>query len=272
VNIHYVTKGVGPVIIFLHGFPDLWYTWKYQMDNLSDTYKVVGIDLRGYNLSDRPKGVDNYKMKELMSDLVAVIDHFDASGSLLVANDWGGMIAWYTAIFYPHKVKGLVACNVPHPLAFSKYLSENPSTGNYTNNLIADNALEVYTPERLVEIAKPSESLKKQYLEAFKRTDVEAILNYYKANYPKPPSNTSPSPNNASATIPPLNNVQCKVLMIHGLDDKAFPPGSLNNNWEFIDKDFTLFAIKGAGHFIQREAPEKVYETILYWLEVNSYN
>lgn len=270
VGIHYVTKGKGNVIIFLHGFPDFWYTWKYQMDKFSENYKVVGIDLRGYNKSDKPKGVESYKMSSLIADVVSVIDHFSKNGATIIANDWGGAIGWYVAMYYPDKVNAFIACNIPHPTVFKNYLNKNPSTGNYTSDLIADDALKNYTPDRLIEVANVPDSLRSIYKEAFQRTDIGAILNYYKANYPKPTkqSNRSNEENPINQQI--QNKLKCKVLMIHGMKDKAFPSGTLNGNWEYTDEDFTLFTIKNGGHFIQREKPELVYRIIKLWLELNS--
>ncbi len=65
VKIHYVTVGEGPVVLFVHGFPDFWYSWRHQMAGLSDGYKCVAMDMRGYNKSDKPEGVDHYKMEFL---------------------------------------------------------------------------------------------------------------------------------------------------------------------------------------------------------------
>ena len=73
VRIHYATLGQGPLVVMIHGFPDCWLTWRVQMEALAKDHEVVAIDQRGYNLSDRPKGVENYDMKLLVSDVAAVI-------------------------------------------------------------------------------------------------------------------------------------------------------------------------------------------------------
>ena len=75
VKIHYVTLGEGPLVVMLHGFPDFWYTWRRQMDALSRQFQVAAIDLRGYNRSDKPKGVQHYTFGSLMKDVIAVIEH-----------------------------------------------------------------------------------------------------------------------------------------------------------------------------------------------------
>src|SRR5262245_19953841 len=76
VKIHYVTSGKGPLVVLLHGFPDYWYTWRKQMPALARDFQVVAIDLRGYNKSDQPAGVENYAMTKLIGDVDAVIRHF----------------------------------------------------------------------------------------------------------------------------------------------------------------------------------------------------
>lgn len=78
VAIHYVTMGSGPLMILIHGFPEFWYSWRHQLSVLAQQFQVVAVDLRGYNLSDKPKGVEQYKIRHLVSDIVAVIHHFDA--------------------------------------------------------------------------------------------------------------------------------------------------------------------------------------------------
>src|SRR6266850_5212613 len=77
VKIHYASIGKGPLMVMIHGFPDFWYTWRAQMEALSDKFQCVAIDQRGYNLSDKPKGVENYSVRLLVADVVAVIKSQD---------------------------------------------------------------------------------------------------------------------------------------------------------------------------------------------------
>src|SRR5580765_1106673 len=91
VKIHYATMGSGPLMVMIHGFPDYWYTWRKQMEGLSDKYQCVAIDQRGYNLSDKPTGVDNYAIALLVGDVIAVIKHFGKDKAIIVGHDWGGV-------------------------------------------------------------------------------------------------------------------------------------------------------------------------------------
>ena len=93
VSIHYVSLGEGPLLDFIHGFPNQWYDWRYQMAALADDYQVVAISLRGYNRSDKPQGVENYELPHLTLDVVAVMDDLGEQSATLVGHDWGGIIA-----------------------------------------------------------------------------------------------------------------------------------------------------------------------------------
>src|SRR5579885_3699992 len=90
VKIHYASLGQGPLVVMIHGFPDYWYTWRDQMEALSDKFQCVAIDQRGYNLSDKPKGVENYAMKLLVGDVAAVIKSLGRDKAIIVGHDWGG--------------------------------------------------------------------------------------------------------------------------------------------------------------------------------------
>ena len=115
VNIHYVTKGTGPLVVMIHGFPDYWYTWRKQIPAIAENFQVVAIDQRGYNLSDQPVGVENYSMKKLVGDIRNVIKHFQKEKAIVVGHDWGGMVAWQFAMNYPAMTERLVILNLPHP-------------------------------------------------------------------------------------------------------------------------------------------------------------
>ena len=115
VKIHYATLGKGPLVVMIHGFPDFWYSWRHQMDALADKFQVVAIDQRGYNLSDKPKGVENYDMRLLVADVAAVIKHLGRDKATIVGHDWGGMVAWQFAMNVPQMTENLIVLNLPHP-------------------------------------------------------------------------------------------------------------------------------------------------------------
>lgn len=258
VKLHYVTAGEGPLLVMLHGFPDFHYTWRDQIPALSKHFQVVAIDLRGYNKSDKPEGVENYKIDKLLADVAAVLDHFKQKKMVLVGHDWGGFIAWMFATMNPDKVDRLVILNLPHPNGLMRELANNPEqrkNSQYARDFQKPDAASKVKPEMLVFWVKEPDA-RKEYLEAMKRSSMEGMLNYYKANYPR-------EPYKAEALLPP---VKCSVLMIHGLGDTALLPGALNDTWKWVEKDFTLVTVPGAGHFVHRDKPEFVTRKMVSWL------
>jgi pimeloyl-ACP methyl ester carboxylesterase len=292
VKIHYASLGQGPLVVMIHGFPDFWYTFRDQMETLSSDFQTVAIDLRGYNLSDKPAGVESYAMPLLVADVAAVIRHvysvrwgptpsapllrdrpFDRQlgkeQAIVVGHDWGGAVAWYVALTQPQMVEKLVILNLPHPNGLVRELQGNPK--QYENSAYArafqekdPSAPDVFfggpmTPETLSGWVKDPEA-RKRYIEAFQKSDFTAMLSYYKANYPRVEPGVEPLP------PPPLPKARMPVLMFHGLEDQALLPGALNGTWEWLEKDLTLVTIPGAGHFVQQDAGELVSKTMKWWL------
>lgn len=258
VKLHYVKAGDGPLLVLLHGFPDFHYTWRDQIPALSKHFRVVALDLRGYNKSDKPEGVENYTMDKLVADVAAVPDHFKSKTMTLVGHDWGGAIAWAFAMTHPDRLDQLVILNLPHPNGLMRELATNPEqrkNSQYARDFQKPETAKFVKPEQLVTWVKEPDA-RKEYLEAMKRSSVEGMLNYYKANYPREPYKDD-------AKRPP---VKCRVLMIHGLDDKHLLPGALNDTWKWVERDLTLVTVPGAGHFVHRDKPEFVTRTMVRWL------
>jgi epoxide hydrolase 4 len=259
VKIHYAALGKGPLIVMVHGFPDFWYTWRDQMQALAPNYRVAALDLRGYNLSDKPKGVENYDMSLLIGDVAAVIKDAGYQSATVVGHDWGGAISWSFAMYHPEMTDKLIILNLPHLRGLSRELAHNPEqqkNSQYARNFQKEDAASKLTAQGLAFWVKDP-AAKEKYIEAFKRSDFEAMLNYYKRNYPREPYQEDTSP---------LVKVKCSVLMIHGLGDTALLSGALNDNWNYVEKDLTLVTIPGANHFVQQDASEMVTRNIKMWL------
>ncbi len=259
VKIHYASLGKGPLIVMIHGFPDFWYTWRDQMEALSKDYQVVAIDQRGYNLSDKPKGVENYDLRFLVGDVAAVVKHLKRDKAIIVGHDWGGIVAWTFAMMLPDMTEKLIILNLPHPRGLNRELAHNPEqqkNSQYARNFQLPDAHKQITAERISFWVKDPEA-KKKYIEAFNRSDFEAMLNFYKRNYPREPYTEDTSP---------VIKVKASVLMILGLGDTALLPGALNDTWQWLEKDLTLVTIPGAGHFVQQDASDLVTRSIRMWL------
>lgn len=264
VKIHYASLGQGPLVLMIHGFPDHWYTWRYQMEALADCYQVVAMDLRGYNLSDQPKGIENYAMQLLVGDVLSVISHLGHQQAILVGHDWGGAIAWQCAIHVPALIQKLVILNMPHPRGLTRELTHNPQQqqkSQYAETFQSAEAYQSLSPEilsTLIATTPPlSDADRARYLQALQRSDIQAMLHYYQLNYPRTPYSEDPSP---------VVKVQAPVLMIHGLEDPYFSADTLNNTWVWLKKELTLVTIPAAGHFVQHDVPDLVAKTLRCWL------
>jgi pimeloyl-ACP methyl ester carboxylesterase len=259
VKIHYVTAGDGPLLVMIHGFPDYWYTWRMQMPELAKSFKVVAIDQRGYNKSDQPVGVHNYTIEKLVGDVRAVIQHFDRRKAVVVGHDWGGMVAWSFAMSHPEMTDRLIILNLPHPNGLRRELANNrdqQKNSQYARDFQKADAASKLSAEGLTFWVK-DKAARLKYVEAFRRSSFEAMLNYYKANYPREPYDDEPS------TLP---KVECSVLMIHGLKDTALHASGLNNTWEWVEKDLTIVTLPNADHFVQQDASEEVTKRMVSWL------
>jgi pimeloyl-ACP methyl ester carboxylesterase len=122
VKLHYVTQGEGVLMLMLHGFPECWYSWRYQIPEFAPYFKVVAVDLRGYNHSDKPQGKSAYVMDEFIKDIEGIIIGLGYKTCILVAHDWGGAIAWHFAHTHPQMVEKLIVLNIPHPAKFRQGL------------------------------------------------------------------------------------------------------------------------------------------------------
>ena len=272
VKIHYATLGTGPLVVMIHGFPDFWYTWRHQMAALSDAFQVVAIDQRGYNLSDKPKGVENYEMRLLVGDVAAVIRHVGRDKATIVGHDWGGMVAWQFAMNLPAMTERLVVLNLPHPRGLLRELASNQeqiANSEYARTFQRGSPTDAavffgrpMTPETLSGwVTDPA--ARKRYADAFTRSDFDAMLNYYKANYPKGSGADAPP-------VPDWPKVQAPVLMFHGLDDRALHRNGLAGTWDWVAKDLTLVTVPGVGHFVQQDAAELVTSTMKWWLTMRT--
>ncbi len=273
VKIHYVSIGEGPLVVMIHGFPDYWYTWRHQMAALSENHRVVAIDTRGYNRSDQPKGVAAYAMPRLVADVLAVIDHLGSERAVIVGHDWGGSIAWNFAMSHPDRTDRLIVLNLPHPNGLSRELATNREqreNSQYARNFQQPDSHEKLSAAGLAMWVRDP-AARARYVEAFERSSLESMMNYYRANYPKTTApaahegkTTAESPMPGSGSSFP--NLKMPVLLFHGLKDPYLLHQALNGTWEWIDADLTLVTIPDAGHFVQHDAADLVTRSMKMWL------
>lgn len=259
VRIHYAAVGKGPLLVFVHGFPDYWLGWWRQMADLRSDYRVVAVDLRGYNLSDKPESLDAYAMKHVIADLREVIRQEGEASATLVGHDWGGLIAWHAAMEAPELVSRLVVVNMAHPWALARDLANSAAqrtASEYVRlfrNPLAQNQI---PPERLSAWIKDA-NYKTRHVEAMKASSLGGMLNYYRAHWPT-------EPYEQIFHEPP--HVKAKTLVIYGMDDVFMLPASLSNTWSWVDNELTVLTLPGIGHFAQHDAPEAVSRAIRKWM------
>ena len=261
VKIHYASLGAGPLVVMIHGFPDYWYTWRDQMEGLADHYQVVAIDQRGYNLSDKPEGAENYDMRLLVGDVAAVIRSLGKDKATIVGHDWGGAVAWQFAINVPQMTDKLIILNLPHMRGLSRELakpgSQQAKNSVYARNFQQEGSEKALTAEALAAwVTDPA--AKAKYVEAFRRSSFPAMMNFYKRNYPREPYQEDTSP---------VVKVQAPVLEFHGLKDTYLLSAALDGTWNWVEKDFTLVTVPNAAHFVQQDAAAFVTRTMKSWLD-----
>lgn len=265
VKIHYVVEGQGPLVVLIHGFPDYWATWKPLMAELNKAgYRTAALDLRGYNLSDKPQGVAAYAMPNLVGDVAAVIAAEGQSKAMVIGHDWGAAIAWQVAFTRPELVDKLVIMSVPHPAGMARELATNKAQqegSNYARAFQKEGSEKALTAESLAGWVKdPAE--KPGYVAAFKRSDFAAMMNYYRANYPRGAGADVQAP----AGTEVAQRVKVPTLVIHGMKDTALNAAGHAGTWNYVDADTTILMVPGAGHFVQHDAQALVDVTVRDWL------
>jgi epoxide hydrolase 4 len=263
VKIIYSVEGQGPLVVMLHGFPDYWATGKPLMAELNKAgYRTAALDLRGYNLSDKPPGEAAYAMPNLVGEMAAVIAAEGQKDAIVIGHDWGAAIAWRVTFARPDLVNKLVIMSVPHPAGFFREMATNADqqkNSQYARNFQQPGFEKNLTAEGLAGWVK-DETAKPGYLEAFKRSDFGAMLNYYRANYPRGTGEGAPSP-------PATPQIKVPVLVIHGMKDTALNAAGHAGTWNHVDADTTILMIPNAGRFLQHDAEALVNRTVRDWLE-----
>jgi pimeloyl-ACP methyl ester carboxylesterase len=267
VKIHYVASGRGPLVVMIHGYPDYSGSWDLLRPVLDDSYRVVALDTRGYNLSDKPEGVENYEMPKLIADVDAVIKAEGYEKATVIGHDWGGSIAWMFAFYYPQRLDNLVVLSTPHPSLFMREMRTNPAqqaSSQYARNFQKEGSEASMTAEGLARrVQDPTTRAK--YVEAFKRSSFSAMMNYYRANYPK-----TVGPDATRPFLPdPVPQINVPLLVIHGMKDTALLSAGHAGTWEKASKDSTLVMFPDAGHFVQHDAAPLVNATIRNWLDAH---
>ncbi len=275
ITLHYAACGEGPLMLFVHGFPEFWYEWKEQLAEFGRDHLAVAPDMRGYNRSSRPADVSAYKPKHLVEDLRLLLDHLGADRCVMVAHDWGGAIAWNFAVQHPSRLERLVIVNAPHPVTFSRELRNNPQqqrASAYMNLFRSDKAERVLSDDNHARLTRmtldawaanggaASRQDRQAYLEAWSQPGaLTGALNYYRASPLHPPEA-------AGAELPPKLDpagfhVRVPTLVIWGERDEALLTGNLDGLEDIVD-DLRVERIADGSHWVIHEQPDRVNRLI----------
>jgi pimeloyl-ACP methyl ester carboxylesterase len=277
VRLHYARVGRGPVMIFLHGFPEFWYEWKHQLAEFARDHTAVAPDLRGYNLSSKPEELSDYQIPKLVEDVRALaaklLESTGGSKFTLVAHDWGGVVAWVFAAQHPEMLDRLVIVNAPHPTIFSRELRENPAQQKASEYMLMFRSAEAEALlsendfdwlKRAVLGKEPSEQDEDAYVEAWSQPGaLTGGLNYYRASGVGPPAHDRADAPPPPATPPMI--VRVPTLVIWGEKDTALLTGNLNGLDRVVPK-LTVRRIPDGTHWVVREKAADVNRFIREFL------
>ncbi len=272
-RLHYAYAGAGPLILFVHGFPEFWHAWKDQLSEFGRDHLAVAPDMRGYNLSSKPEEVKAYRAKHLVEDLRLLIDQLGGKPCVLVAHDWGGAVAWNFAAQHPDYLRRLVIINAPHPVLFARELRSNPAqqkASAYMNLFRSEKAERVLTENNYSRLSRmtldswasnggaATDADRQAYLTAWSQPGaLTGGLNYYRAS-PLHPPEVDDAPRAAAPELDAAQfHVRVPTLVIWGERDEALLLGNLNG-LDTLVADLRVRRVPDATHWIVHERPQLV--------------
>ncbi len=255
-----------PLLLCLHGFPELWYSWRFQLEALSEHFLVAAPDMRGYGDSDKPEGVASYRLDALASDVASLIEALGYERAMLVGHDWGGAVAWHTATLYPERIERLAILNCPHPLVFINRIGAG-DLAQMRRSLYMLFFQIPLLPERLLPAARLARVMRSTAArrDAIGREDVVAFekglegsvrggLAYYRATF-------------RDLWIPSrrrhlrdtwMRGVKAPTLLIWGDKDQFLGTELIDGHEALTHGGLALRRIPSSGHWVQQEAADEV--------------
>lgn len=272
VRFHYVEAGSGPPVLFLHGFPEFWFSWQHQIPALAAAgFRAIAPDLRGYNQTGKPPGVDAYDLEKLTGDVAGLVRHLGYERAVIVGHDWGGGVAWHTAVTRPDVVERLVILNAPHPALFFRELRTWPQLRKswymfffqlplLPELWIGRDDFAVLEAMMRSDPRRPgtfSDEDIRLYRAALARPGaLTAAINYYRAAFRR-------NPFKATRRMRPL---AMPTLVIWGEEDRYLGLPLLDGLERWVQQ-LRVERLPGVSHWVQNEAPERVNELLLDFLK-----
>jgi pimeloyl-ACP methyl ester carboxylesterase len=259
IEIYYTSRGEGPLVVLLHGFPDHEGTFAAQVEDLARDHLVVTPRLRGFPPSSVAAAVESYALPAVAEDIAAVIGHFDQGPTIVVGHDWGGALAQAVALRFPNLVEGLVVLNAPVLSTFDSVVTNDPE----------QQAMSVYTlpylqyregDEKNIDVVTRNirntdwRATVSQYLD---ENPIHGMMAYYKANYVAPPY---------LAQKPAGHRFEVPTLIVWGVEEEYFAASALDGLARYFDAPLRVAIVPGAGHWVHQDAPGRVNLEIRSWL------
>ena len=257
------------IALCLHGFPESRMSWRHQLPVLAaQGWRAVAPDMRGYGGTTRPAHKSDYHIDHLLADVGALFDALGAKRRLLVAHDWGALIAWVFAMRRVRGLEGLVIMNVPHPRVFRDILRTSWAQKRKSwyvaffqlpwlpeALLGAGHARAIgraFTDSAVNKSAFPADVVDHYRANAMQPGALTAMINYYRANFP-------------DVLAEPVVVIDVPTLMVWGEQDVAIDIANTRGYGPLVG-DFTLVRLSDASHWVQQDAPEKVNAALLDWM------
>lgn len=287
VRLHYAECGAGEhLVVLLHGFPECWYSWRHQLAKLGERFHVVAPDMRGYNLSDKPAHLADYRIEKLCDDVLGLIRHFGAHQASIVGHDWGAAVAWALAERYPDYVSKLCAMQVPPMRMWIRNMSVRQALRSWymlffqlprvpewwisTRNFAAlERSLK--TTSRRGTFSDADISF---YKTAFKQRDAEtgttaltAAINYYRANFNLLGDNFASLFSHKRAEHEQVRaRVHVPTLFIYGERDFAIVPQTVRGVGAYVDATYREVRLAQSNHWVNQEYPNEVNAALFSFL------
>lgn len=275
IELHYAHAGDGPLVVFLHGFPQFHYAFRAQLAHFGTDYLAVAPDQRGYNLSSKPEGTHSYGVWPAVEDLRCLADHLGHRDFILVGHDWGSLVAWSFTLHYPHRVRALVSLGGAHPGVLDRAQREDAEQIEASQYLLALRRPDAIAGASANDFAALEQALDHPFLSAEDRAEyrrswripkaIESALHWYEVEGIAPPdAHGTPGRGNYCPDVAPLL-VDVPTLVIYPQDDPYVRPASHAGLDRYVS-NLTFRAVPDAAHWIAEQRPELVNRYIREFL------